>query len=364
MGYGVCHPERTREGSLCESGVLFVLEILRGVPLRMTLLLLGCIATVSFAAPTTDPVAPKPLFRDPIEDGAADPTPIWNRHENKWFIFYTNRRAKTPASETPGVTWVHGTKIGIAESSDLGATWKYRGTAQIDYGDENTTQWAPEVIEHAGVYHMFLTIVPGIFTDWNHPRDIIHLTSDDLLKWKYQSTLKLASDRVIDPCVKQLPDGTWRMWYNNERDHKSIYFADSPDLNDWQNKGKAVHDQPGEGPNVFRWKDRWWMLVDNWKGLGVYRSDDATTWERQKDYLLQTPGKGEDDDAIGQHPGVVVSNNRPYCFYFTHPGRKVGVDNSSHEFRRSSLQVVELQYNDGWLTCDRDQPTHIHLQAP
>jgi hypothetical protein len=44
------------------------------------------------------------------------------------------------------------------------------------------------------------------------------------------STLKLASDRVIDACVFGLPDGTWRMWYNNERGGKSIYFADSADL--------------------------------------------------------------------------------------------------------------------------------------
>jgi hypothetical protein len=69
------------------------------------------------------PVAAKPLFRDPVFDGAADPVVIWNHHENKWFMFYTNRRAKAPASETPGVTWVHGTRIGIAESSDI-AAWR------------------------------------------------------------------------------------------------------------------------------------------------------------------------------------------------------------------------------------------------
>ena len=84
------------------------------------------LALVAHAADTpAGKVAPKPLFRDPIEDGAADPTPIWNAAEKKWFIFYTNRRAKTPAEQTPDVTWVHGTRIGIAESTD-GATWTYR----------------------------------------------------------------------------------------------------------------------------------------------------------------------------------------------------------------------------------------------
>ena len=153
-------------------------------------------------------------------DGAADPVVIWNRAEKRWFMLYTDRCAKVPATDTPGVTWVHGTRIGIAESSDGGSTWSYRGTANIQYGEGELTHWAPEVMYHQGAYHMYLTLVPGVFTDWNHPRDILHLTSADLLTWKYESTLKLSSDRVIDACVHRLPDGTWRLWYNNERDHK------------------------------------------------------------------------------------------------------------------------------------------------
>lgn len=35
-------------------------------------------------------LADKPLFRDPIFDGAADPTIIWNKNEKKWFMFYWN----------------------------------------------------------------------------------------------------------------------------------------------------------------------------------------------------------------------------------------------------------------------------------
>jgi hypothetical protein len=306
--------------------------------------------------------APKPLFRDPVFDGAADPVLCWNRAEKKWFMFYTNRRANEP--NTPGVTWVHGTKIGIAESSDGGATWAYRGTANITYGGEDMTYWAPEVIEHDGTYHMYLTFVPGIFRDWNHPRDIIHLTSKDLLNWQYESTLTLSSDRVIDACVLQLPDKTWRLWYNNERDAKSIYFADSNDLFTWRDRGKVtgVGERPGEGPKAFRWKHRYWMVVDVWDGLGVYRSGDALHWERQDGNLVQTPGKGLDDQVKGGHPDVVVSGDRAYLFYFTHPGRR-GPDaqRDGFEQRRSSIQVVELEYKDGWLACDRDKPTYIRL---
>lgn len=74
-------------------------------------------------------LAPKPLFRDPVFDGAADPVVIWNPIVKRWWMFYTNRRANAPGLS--GVAWVHGTHIGIAESADGGATWTYVGIAAI-----------------------------------------------------------------------------------------------------------------------------------------------------------------------------------------------------------------------------------------
>ena len=332
------------------------------------LVLMGMVAgMVSGSEPASDgparpgKVAAKPLFRDPVHDGAADPVVCWNRQERKWFLFYTNRRATVP--NTPGVSWVHGTRIGIAQSSDGGATWKYRGTADIDYGEGLYTHWAPEVIEHQGTYHMYLTFVPGIFTDWNAPRDIIHLTSKNLLKWNYQSTLKLASDRVIDATVLQLPDGTWRLWYKNERDHSYIYCADSRDLFTWENRGKAIGDQSGEGAKVFRWKGRYWMVVDVWDGLSVYSSDDCQNWKRQRSNLLREPGETPTDRGRGGHPDVVVSGDRAFLFYFIHQGGRDADPTDPYARRRSVIQVVELEYNDGEITCDRDKPTYIHLQS-
>jgi hypothetical protein len=311
-------------------------------------------------------LAAKPLFRDPVYDGAADPTLIYNRAEKKWFMFYTNRRANLTTG-ADGVAWVHGTKIGIAQSADGGATWTYRGTADIPYGGEGMTHWAPDVIEHAGRYHMFLTFVPGIFSDWQHPRDIVHLTSSDLLHWTYASTLKLSADRVIDPCVLRLPDGTWRLWYNNERDGKSIYFADSKDLDNWQDRGRAegTSERAGEGPKVFRWKNSYWMAVDIWDGIRIYRSDDALHWQRGSEDLLKGAGSGPDDGVKGGHPDVVVDGERAFLFYFTHPGRTAAAGRADGiEQRRSSIQVVELQLADGAITCDRDRPTYIQLTAP
>jgi hypothetical protein len=308
-------------------------------------------------------VASKPLFRDPVFDGAADPVVVYNRAEKKWFMLYTNRRANVP--NLRGVEWVHGTPIGIAESSDGGATWTYRGQAKIEYGTEPHSYWAPDVIWNDGTYHMFLTYVPGMHHDWSGTREIVHLTSKDLLTWTDPKPLKLSSDRVIDASVARLPSGGWRLWYNNERDRKSIYFADSADLISWRDRGKAIGDQPGEGPKVFRWKDRFWMIVDVWDGLGVYSSDDTEHWTRQKSNLLQGGGKGSDDGVKGSHADVVVSGDRAYLFYFTHPGRTPGNEKKDTvEQRRSSIQVVELREKDGQLTCDRDQPTRINLSPP
>jgi beta-xylosidase len=275
-------------------------------------------------------------------------------------MFYTNRRANDTL--TTGVTWVHGTRIGIAESSDNGITWKYRDTADIQYRLGEFSHWAPEVIEYNNLYHMYLTYVPGIFNDWKHPRNIVHLTSSDLIHWKYVSILKLSSDKVIDACVFKMPDKTWRMWYNNEADKKSIYYADSPDLYNWTDKGKAVADKAGEGPNVFKWKNKYWMIIDNWKGLGVYFSDDLLNWTRQANSILDQPGKGEDDEVMGGHASIVVNKDRAYLFYFTHPGRKPGTKPKNiYDSRRSSIQVVELEFKDGIISCDRDKPVYINL---
>lgn len=256
--------------------------------LLFTLFLIECTAAkAQFAA--------KPLFRDPVYDGAADPAVIFNKEENKWFMFYTNRRANAPSLD--GVSWVHGTRIGIAESSDGGANWTYRDTCDIQYRLTDYTHWAPEVIEDKGLYHMFLSYVPGVFSDWNHDRYIIHLTSSDLLRWKFESKLSLSSDRCIDACVFRLPQGGWRMYYNNEREGKSMYYAEN------------------------------------------------------------------DDQVIGGHHDVVVNGDRAYIFYFTHPGRtpeNKGKD--TYEQRRSSIQVAELEYKDGIISCDRDKPVTISLK--
>jgi hypothetical protein len=59
---------------------------------------------------------------------------------------------------------------------------------------------------------------------------------------------------------------------------------------------------------------------------------------------------------------VVVSGDRAWLFYFTHPGRK-DTKADTYETRRSSIQLVELHEDGGTLKADRDSPAHVALAA-
>jgi hypothetical protein len=315
----------------------------------------------ALAAAQQGNLAPKPLFRDPVHDGAADPTLIYNAAKKQWWMFYTNRRADEASDNPKDVAWVHGTRIGIAVSSDGGAHWSYRGTAAIPYGTPDYTHWAPDIVRSGKTYHMYLTIVPGTFHDWNATREIVHLTSPDLEKWTFVGKLPLDSDKTIDPSLIQLPDGSWRLWYKDERDHSHIHYADSPDLTAWKPMGPAITDRNSEGPKIFRWHDQYWMIVDMWHGLAVYHSADALHWTGQATKLLDQPGKTPTDRSLGHHVDVVVHGDRAFLYYFTHQEGADEVATLPHSADRTVLQVVEMQFADGKITADRDQPAHVEL---
>src|SRR5690606_29439649 len=98
-----------------------------------------------------------PIYRDPIQDGAADPVVVRKEGTDEYWMFYTNRRAQMDA---PGFGWIHGSPIGVAVSKDGGGSWTYRGTVKgLDApGDDGlNTHWAPEVLWAEGQYHMFLS---------------------------------------------------------------------------------------------------------------------------------------------------------------------------------------------------------------
>ena len=136
-----------------------------------------------------------PLFKDPIHNGAADPVVIYNEETGTHYMLYTARRADV---EEEGVMWVHGTDIGIAESKDNGNSWEYIGICKgLEYGEGKNTYWAPEVIRFGELYHMYVSYVPGIPADWNHPRYILHYTSKNLIDWNFERTSGTALIHIL-----------------------------------------------------------------------------------------------------------------------------------------------------------------------
>lgn len=304
--------------------------------------------------------AEAPLFRDPIFDGAADPSVIWHAEREEWWIFYTQRRANVPAQ---GVSWCYGTDIGIAVSADQGRTFYYKGVCEgLDFEPGELTFWAPEVLRHEDTYHMFVTYIRGIWHNWGGDRHIIHLTSPDLFTWTYQSELPLTSDRVIDPGVIRIHDTVWRLWYKDEAAGSITRAADSRDLYSWQViEESSASDRPHEAPNVFFLSDSWWLLTDTGQGMGVYASPDMNEWEPQP-MLMREPGLRTDDGWFGQHPDVVVMHDRALMFYFVHAGRPLfdrpsfGYHSTQpYEWKRTVLQVAELEVLDGRLICNRNK---------
>lgn len=304
-------------------------------------------------------LAPAPLYRDPVHDGAADPSIVRDAANGEWVMFYTNRRADIAVEDAKDVRWVHGTAIGTARSRN-GADWRYAGTAEIPADCTGETLWAPDVVRIGDRWHMWLTVVPGVFRDWNAPRWIVHLTSPDLARWTCADMPDLGSDRVIDADVVPLSGGGYRMFYNDERKNKAVLYADSRDLTNWKTGGTIV-ETPGEGPVAFRWRGHDWLVSDAWKGLLVMRSKDGKTWKRQEDYLLPQPGARLTDRAKGQHPDVVVSGDRAWLFYFVQQGGEPEAGGNPGWARRSVIQVVELNEAEGRLSVSRDTPSRISL---
>jgi len=297
--------------------------------------------------------APSPLFRDPIYDGASDPVVIWNREECCYYMFYTQRRS---TSVQVGFSSIHGSKIGVASSKD-GMKWLYRGTIPgLDIEPGHNTFWAPEIIYAEGEYHMYVSYITGIPTDWNYERRMLHYTADSLWEWKFQGELMLSSNRVIDACIYEIAPHKYKMWYKDEKNNSYSYTAVSEDLYHWEVLGPEIMDCAHEGPNVFEFGGVKWMITDYWHGLAVYRTDDFTHWTRCELPLLAAGGCRTMDGAIGHHADVVVVGDEAYIFYFCHPYEKSRRDcQAEGNEALTVLQVARLTTDGKQLYCDRDE---------
>lgn len=309
--------------------------------------------------------APAPLFRDPIYDGAADPVLVWNKEEKAWWLLYSARRANQP---TQDVAAYYGTRIGAASSSDHGQTWVFRGYLNLEFEKGWNTFWAPDVVYHDGRYHMFVVYIKGVRAHWGGDKHIVHFTSKNLWDWTCEGPLTLSSDHVIDATLFQLPNGKFRIWYKDETRGSITMTSESSDLKTWETaKEPAVGGRAHEGPKVFRFKNYYWLLTDEWQGMRVYRSTDLERWEKGG-LILNGPSNREDDKPSGAHGDVLVFGDKAYVFYFTHPGRKshgeIRPDPDGQWFytnHRTTIQVAALEFVNNTLQVNRDKPFDFWL---
>lgn len=288
---------------------------------------------------------PAPLFRDPIFDSPADPMIIRKASNGMFYMFYTQRRASQQVCD---VSYCYGTSVGVAESED-GNYWLYRGALDLDFEFGHNTFWAPEVVydEENKLYHMYVSYIRGVHCNWGGTATIEHYTSQDLFYWEHCGKLEVNSTRIIDPAICKTPEGIWRMWYKDEDQGAVTCYADSDDLHTWRYQGIAAGDCPQEGPNVFTFGGKHWLISDVWKGLAVYSSDDMEHFVRQEGNILQEPGTRPFDNVKGGHADIFVWNDRAYIVYFVHPF-------TGDMYPHTMIQMAELKIRDGKLICDRN----------
>ena len=298
------------------------------------------------------------LYRDPVYDGATDPTVVIA--DDGWWMLYTQRRATHP-DPGPGVAWVHGSRIGVARSDD-GVAWDYAGTLEPDAvglalragpppAEVDVTHWAPEVVHDGAQWRMYLTEIDGVPDRWpGFAREIVEYRSPDLRSWTRVGPVVLSSDRVIDATVARTPDGVWRLWYKDEAAGSVTMVAASDDLGEWRVEGVAIGGPSHEGPYAFELDGVWWMIVDEWRGMGVHRSLDGVAWTRQggPDAVILDACIGP-VSGFGHHGAAVREGDDVWFYYFGHPVR--GADTDSIDDRRCAVYRTRLTVEHGRLVC-------------
>jgi len=307
-------------------------------------------------------IPPAPLYEDPLFNSAKDGTVVWNRYEQNWWYFYM--QVRNGANE-PGVSRSHGTTIGVSVSEDGGLTWEYRGFLRgLDAIPGSNTHWAPDIVWEGGKYHAFITKVRGKTNpNWEGDRFIFHYTSTNMMDWTREGKLEqLSSSRCLDGTAYKLPDGKWGFWYKDEVANRTA-FAEGADLLSLRFQHFIdLSAGPLEGPNVFFWKDYYWLIGDDlysYEGIRVYRSTDCRNWER-KSNILHMSGSRRDDAEVGHHPEVIVNGEETCIFYWVSAPK----DPAAQFGRNSYLQVAKLEFKDGELACDRDKEFELLLPCP
>ena len=346
-----------------------VLVLMRMLALLLLVLLAACRTEAQPTGENEHPV-PSPLFVDPNYQGSCDPEVVWNSHEQRWYVYYTARKA------TKENTWL-GTPIGVISSADL-VDWQFEEYCSFDgvggRQDATSTFWAPAIIAHQGKLHMFVTWKPDtlpVLGPWGGPGKIVHyvaLEDDPVAGWTKVADMHDSTLNTIDATVYRQGD-LFHEWYKGKEKgarKNELYHVVSANLYDWENRGFSQSDVFNEAatghdfeeaPYIFQWKERFWLITDPHEGLLVYDSPNGEDWKFQGT-ILKEPGTRPLDNSRGRHCSVAVIDDRAFIFYHVEPWREYGdrrIFDQPISNRRSVLQVAELLYDNGRVSCNRQE---------
>ncbi len=330
----------------------------------LTVSVLGCRAA--------ERAAPAPLFVDPNYHGSCDPEVVWNPDTQRYYLYYTARRATRQ-----NATYV-GTPIGVVSSADL-LDWRFEG--YCDFTDPATvkhtgrpdmpiTFWAPGITRVGDTLHMFVTHKDNADPPWGGKGVIRHYTAplgDPVKGWTLADPPEFTQPDPIDATIVFDQATNKHRAYYRVGNAGGIQWAESKDLRAWTNRGRVKGDVNTlgkerfgyqEAPYVFRFADAWWMLTDPHEGLAVYRSDDGVAWTLNNTLLADGSDRPM-DATMARHPSVLVTTGRALLFYHCEPNRVYGrgapgPEQRTVEQKKSVLQVAELKLIDGKLEASRD----------
>ena len=182
-----------------------------------------------------------PVFRDPDDDWAKDPSVI--RVGDTWYMYYTSANPW----QDDGCGGKGDPRIDYATSPD-GLKWTYQGLS-IPKGkpgewDEERPQAPAKPILKDGVYYMYYAGKCA-----KSPVATGFATSTDLRHWtKHPGNPVLKIGKCNDPFI-WFEDGTYYLFYTSGGD--SIFYVTSKNLVDWSAKPVATG-AVGEGSIVIK----------------------------------------------------------------------------------------------------------------
>jgi len=258
--------------------------------------------------------------------------------DGTWHVFGITHILPVDFFRDPGKNLLHATAQRLTQ-----APWrKERFAVMADWAKHGEWLfWAPHVIRHNGLYHMFVCVG----NSQGHQYKIHLLTSKDLWEWERSPANPLLTDGfdARDPMVLSA-GGEWILYYTAtskpEGGNHVVAAVTSRDLLRWGNRRVVfTHPRTGtfggptESPFVLRRGASYYLFACDGGTINVFLSQDPFHWEIQNQV-----------GTIHAHASEVVRDVDGQ-WYISHAG-----------WERGGLSLAPLSWHDGLDDADTSLP--------